>query len=182
ALDSCDFYICPRVYPDGEEWALSDQPRIIRSSTRPYPYDEEPLGGLEQQDVDGDGRMLMMRIRDDNGPWVAHPDDPRLLVRRDPTEVGGTYYRVLPEGSLIDYDGVTINLRGRKENLDLNRNFPSNWRQEGLQRGSGPYPTSEPEVRAIVHFIANHPNITGGVTFHTFSGAILRPYDDKPDD
>lgn len=181
-LDTRAFYICPRVNPDGAEWALADQPRIIRSSTRPYPYDEEPLGGLEQQDVDGDGRMLMMRIRDDNGPWVAHPDDPRLLVRRDPTEVGGTYYRVLPEGILIDYDGVTINLRGRKENLDLNRNFPSNWRQEGLQRGSGPYPTSEPEVRAIVHFIAHHPNITGGVTFHTFSGAILRPYDDKPDD
>jgi murein tripeptide amidase MpaA len=182
ALDTRAFYICPRVNPDGAEWALADKPRIIRSSTRPYPYDEEPLGGLEQQDLDGDGRMLMMRIRDDNGPWVAHPDDPRLLVRRDPTEVGGTYYRVLPEGTLVDYDGVTINLRPRKENLDLNRNFPSNWRQEGQQRGSGPYPTSEPEVRGVVHFIANHPNITGGNTFHTFSGVILRPYDDKPDD
>jgi len=40
-LDSRAFYICPRVNPDGAEWALGDKPRIIRSSTRPYPYDEE---------------------------------------------------------------------------------------------------------------------------------------------
>jgi murein tripeptide amidase MpaA len=35
ALDTRAFYICPRVNPDGAEWALADQPRIIRSSTRP---------------------------------------------------------------------------------------------------------------------------------------------------
>ncbi|HEX2620854.1 MAG TPA: M14 family metallopeptidase [Phototrophicaceae bacterium] len=182
ALDTRVFYICPRLNPDGAEWALADKPKFIRSSTRPYPYDEEPLGGLEQEDIDGDGRVLMMRIADDNGEWKAHPDDPRLLVRRDPTEIGGTYYRVIPEGKLVDYDGVTITPRPRKENLDINRNFPSNWRQEYQQYGSGPYPTSEPEVRAIVQFISSHPNVTGGVAFHTFSGVLLRPYDDKADD
>lgn len=182
ALDTRTFYICPRLNPDGAEWALADTPKYIRSSTRPYPYDETPLDGLDEKDVDGDGRILSMRLVDPNGAWKAHPDDPRILVRRDPTETGGTYYRVLPEGVLVDYDGVTINLRPIKENLDINRNFPSNWRQEYQQRGSGPYPTSEPEVRAIVQFITSHPNITGGVAFHTFSGVILRPYDDKADD
>ena len=38
-LDTRAFYICPRVNPDGAEWALGERPRIIRSSTRPYPYD-----------------------------------------------------------------------------------------------------------------------------------------------
>jgi murein tripeptide amidase MpaA len=38
ALDTRAFYIVPRVNPDGAEWALADKPRIIRSSTRPYPY------------------------------------------------------------------------------------------------------------------------------------------------
>jgi murein tripeptide amidase MpaA len=37
-------------------------------------------------------------------------------------------------------------------------------------------------VRSIVAFIASHPNITGGVTFHTFSGVILRPYGTQSDD
>ena len=40
------------------------------------------------------------------------------------------------------------------ENVDLNRNFPGGWRQEHEQGGAGPYPASEPEVRAMVDFIA----------------------------
>lgn len=182
-LETRTFYICPRVNPDGAEWALADNPRIIRSSTRPYPYNEEPLPkGWRQEDIDGDGRMLIMRIPDPNGPWKAHPDEPRLMVRRDPTEVDGTYYRVIPEGRIDDFDGLTFFPQRIKENLDLNRNFPSNWRQEADQRGAGPYPTSEPEVRAIVDFIVNHPNITGALTYHTWSGVLMRPYGTQSDD
>jgi murein tripeptide amidase MpaA len=181
ALDTRAFYICPRINPDGAEWALADKPKIVRSSTRPYPYDEEPLGGLTEEDVDGDGRMLQMRMLDPNGQWKPHPEDARLLIRRDPTEVGGTYYRVLPEGTIADYDGVRIWVKPDKEGLDLNRNFPANWRQEGEQRGAGPYPASEPEVRAIVEFVARHNNIHSGTSFHTFSGVLLRPFCDRAD-
>ncbi len=181
-LDTRAFYICPRINPDGAEWALADKPKIIRSSTRPYPYDEEPLEGLESEDVDGDGRMLQMRIPDANGQWKAHPDEPRLLVRRDPTETGGQYYRVIPEGFIQNFDGVTIKMKPRKQGLDMNRNFPGEWRQEHEQYGAGPYPTSEPEIHAIVSYITSHPNITGAITFHTFSGVLLRPYGTHPDD
>ena len=181
ALDSRAFYICPRVNPDGAEWALADKPKYIRSSTRPYPYDEEPIGGLVHEDIDGDGRMLTMRVPDPNGAWKICPEEPRLMVRRDPAEFGGTYYRLLPEGPIEDYDGVTITIQPKKERLDLNRNFPEHWRQEVEQRGAGPYPTSEPEARALVDFIAAHPNITCGVAFHTYSGVLLRPYDDRDD-
>jgi hypothetical protein len=33
-----------------------------------------------------------------------------------------------------------------------------------------------------VDFIVRHPNLTGVITFHTFSGVILRPYDDRADE
>jgi murein tripeptide amidase MpaA len=180
-LDTGAFYICPRMNPDGAELALADKPRFIRSSTRPYPYDEDPIGGLVVEDIDGDGRILYMRIPDPNGPWKVCPEEPRLLVRREPTETGGQYYRLLPEGPIEDYDGASIRVRPNKERLDLNRNFPINWRQEHEQQGAGPYPTSEPEVHTTVQFIASHPNITGGVAFHTFSGVLLRPYGDQED-
>jgi murein tripeptide amidase MpaA len=182
-LDTRAFYICPRVNPDGAEWALADKPKIIRSSTRPYPYDEDPIGGLVVEDIDGDGRMLMMRIPDPNGNWKKHPDEPRLMIRRDPDEVGGEYYRILPEGRFDEpFDPAILTIQPKKEGLDLNRNFPAHWRQEHEQEGAGPYPTSEPEVRAIVDFIVKHPNITSGVTFHTWSGVLLRPYSHQPDD
>ena len=182
-LDTRAFYIVPRINPDGAEWALADRPKIIRSSTRPYPYAEEPIEGLvANEDIDGDGRVLTMRLPDPNGNWKAHPNDPRLMVRRDPVETGAPYYRLLPEGLLKNFDGVTIQVRPPKEGLDLNRNFPAVWRQENDQPGAGPYPVSEPEARNLVDFIVRHPNLTGVVTFHTYAGVILRPYDDRADE
>jgi len=182
ALDTRSFYVLPRMNPDGAEWALADRPRWIRSSTRPYPHDEEDIEGLVVEDVDGDGRILQMRIPDPNGLWKTHPYDARLMILRDPIETGGAYYRILPEGRYEGYDGHTLRLKKRKEGLDLNRNFPASWRQEFDQQGSGPYPVSEPEVRAVVDFIVHHRNITGGTTFHTWSGVLLRPFEHQSDD
>ncbi len=181
ALDTRTFYVLPRVNPDGAELAMQTPPRWLRSSARPYPFDEEPIEGLRREDIDGNGKLLSMRIMDPNGAWKAHPDEPRLLIRRDATETGGTYYRQLPEGRLTNFDGVQIKLQKTKEGLDLNRNFPSEWRPEGEQGGAGEFPASEPEVRAMVEFIVKHPNICGAVTFHTLSGVLLRPYGTKPD-
>ena len=119
ALRSRAFYIVPRVNPDGAEWALADKPKFIRSSTRPYPYAEEPVGGLVTEDIDGDGRILTMRIPDPNGAWKVSAADPRLMVRREPEEAGAQYYRLLPEGHIENYDGVLIKLRPERENLSL---------------------------------------------------------------
>ncbi len=181
-LDGRAFYICPRLNPDGAEWALADVPRFIRSSTRPYPDPEEPVGGLHREDIDGDGRVLTMRIADPTGPWKVSEHDPRLMVRREPAETGGRYFRLLPEGVIEHYDGIMLHLKQCRERLDLNRNYPANWRQEHEQVGAGPFPASEPEVRAAVQFITDHPNVTGAVTFHTYSGVLLRPYSHRADD
>ena len=140
ALDTRAFYVVPRLNPDGAELALAERPRFIRSSTRPWPLVEE-LDGLYEEDLDGDGRILMMRVRDPNGSWRAHPEEPRLMVRRDPDEEGGEYFRMLWEGRIRNYDGVTIKIAPPLEGLDLNRNFPMEWAVEAEQRGAGPYPT-----------------------------------------
>jgi murein tripeptide amidase MpaA len=181
-LDTRAIYLCPRVNPDGAELALADRPRHIRSSTRRYPFDEEPVDGLTAEDIDGDGRILFMRIADPHGTWKKCADDPRLMVAREPGEFGGEYYRLMPEGLIRNYDGLTIKVNADLEGLDLNRNFPSGWRQEHEQVGAGEYPTSEPEVKAIVDFVVAHKNIGAAISYHTHSGVILRPMGTQSDD
>ncbi|MCB8969161.1 MAG: carboxypeptidase [Ardenticatenaceae bacterium] len=173
ALDTRVFYIVPRLNPDGAEWALADIPRYIRSSTRPYPRMDK-LDGLHQEDVDGDGRILQMRLKDPNGNWKVHPEDSRLMIPRAADEPpGGDFYRIIPEGSIQNYDGVTIAPAPPHQGLDLNRQFPIFW--EPNERGAGQYPGSEPEPQAAMRWIVDHSNITGSISYHTFSGVYLRP-------
>ncbi len=180
-LDRSVYYIVPRFNPDGAALAMADQPRFIRSGVRPYPWLERDEG-LHEQDIDGDGRILQMRQLDPNGDWKISSLDARLMEKREPHEQGGEYYRLLPEGLLENYDGYLVKLARQPEGLDFNRNFPYEWRSEGEQQGAGPYPGSEVEVKTIIDFISQHPNINLAITYHTFSRAILRSYSNKPDD
>ena len=180
-VDRMAFYILPRLNPDGVELALAKPPRYIRSGVRPYPFADED-DGVQPGDVDGDGRVLTMRVEDATGPWKASGKDPRAMIRRGPDEEGGTYYRLFPEGRVIEYDGWVIKLARPRQGLDFNRNFPAIWEGEGSQKGAGPYPLSEEETRAAARFITEHPNLSGAITYHTSGGIHLRPLSFKPDD
>lgn len=183
ALRTRTFYVVPRVNPDGAEWAMADRPRFRRSSTRPWPLtDGHRLPGLAEEDIDGDGRILQMRIEDPDGSWTPHPEEPRLLV---PVPLAGVdpaapRYTVLYEGSVADFDGFAIPASKPAEGLDLNRNFPAGW--STMVRGAGPYPLSEPEIDALVRAMAARPNICGANAFHTSGGVLLRPSSTMADD
>jgi murein tripeptide amidase MpaA len=182
ALDTRTFYVVPRMGPDGAELALAERPRWVRSSVRPWPRHDQQ-DGLDPSDLDGDGRILSMRIVDPNGTWKPSSADRRLMVPRLPTEEdGGPYYRLLTEGEIQGYDGVSIVAAPPLAGLDMNRNYPVAWGPPGEQKGAGPYPASEVEVRTVVQAIVDRPNICAFIQYHTYSGVQLRPYGDKPDD
>ena len=179
-LDQSAFYICPRVSPDGVEQYLTT-PYQARSSVRPYPFEDE-REGLHPEDVDGDGRILQMRVPDPKGAWKVSDQDPRLMRPREVGDEGGSYYQLYPEGLIQGWDGYTVKAAPPKHGLDLNRQFPADWGPEALQRGAGPFPLSEPETQALAQFFARHKNINGMQAYHTYSGVILRPYSGKPDE
>lgn len=179
-LETSTFYIVPRADPDGAAWAMAKKPKWVRSGVRRYPWPERD-DGLHAEDVDNNGLILQMRIEDPNGDWKISTLHPKLMEKRAPNEHGGTYYRLLPEGVIENYDGYITKIGRPTEGLDFNRNFPSSWRPEGEQYGAGPYPASEPEVAALVDFVSSHPNINCALTYHTYSGVILRPYGTKDD-
>ena len=182
ALRTRTFYVAPRVNPDGVESALSPSPRYRRSSMRPWPWtDRHRWPGLVTHDVNGDGRVLTMRIADEHGAWVEHPDEPRMMIPVDhelaPT--GATRWRLFTEGTIEDYDGFTVPLPRATEGLDMNRNFPAGWGT--AVTGSGDHPMSEPEIDSLVRAVVARPNICGYNAYHTSGGFLLRPSSTKPD-
>ncbi|MCU1393739.1 MAG: peptidase family protein [Ilumatobacteraceae bacterium] len=177
ALRTRTFYVVPRVNPDGVEGALADAPVYRRSSMRPWPYrDRHQWPGLLDHDIDGDGRVLSMRVVDPNGAWMPHADEPRVMVPVPADGVvadGVLRYRMFAEGTITDFDGFTVPTPRPPEGLDMNRNFPAGWGT--TVRGSGDHPLSEPEIDALVRAIVARPNICGYNAYHTSGGVILRP-------
>ncbi len=180
-LNEQTFYILPRLSPDGAERYLTT-PHNLRASTRPWP-EMEPDPGLQPDDINGDGHIVHMRVRDENGEWRVSDKDPRLMVPRAPDEAepDGDYYRIYKEGTFRDYDGFERKIAQPFHGLDMNRQYPYHWREDAEQRGAGPYPLSEPESRAHVDALLARKNVYSVHTYHTFCGALLRPYSNRPD-
>jgi murein tripeptide amidase MpaA len=173
-LEETTFYIVPRLNPDGAEIVMTE-PFYEHIGNGRFPLDDIQVGsGLHYADVNRDGIIVDMRIPDRNGEWKISKKDSRVMVQREPHEIGGEYYRVLPEGYIKDYDGVGISIP-RPRDGNLNRQYPFGWGPEGDEYGAGAYPTSEPEAEAIVRFHESHPNIAGALNFHTNGGLLLPP-------
>lgn len=180
-LQKITFYVVPRISADGAEHFLKTG-EYVRSTPLTFTDDDIPEN-FEQSDVNGDGHVLGMRIRDPKGHYKISKIDPRVMIPRSADDFVGSdeeFYTLIPEGKFKNYDGFTKRF-APKYRFDLNRQYPANFRTEGEQKGAGPYPMYLPEARAIVKAITDRPNIFGLQSFHTFSAIILRPYAGKDD-
>ncbi len=184
-IDTRVFYVVPKVNPDG-----SDQ-YLAKPGTPPDPaikkVDDDGDGLLDEdgpEDLNGDGIISTMRIRDENGPLRTSPRDPRLMVPRRIDEKGE--WRIIgPEGIDNDKDGRINEDPPGDSRTVTNRNYPAFWAPNWVQGGNRPggeYPLREPEAKAVVDFLIAHPNIASVQSYHTHSGALLRPYCNQSDD
>lgn len=181
-VDTTTFYLVPMSNPYMSHLYVSTPMSGIVSSINSRPRDDDGDGRADEdppEDVNGDGHILQMRVRDPRGGFRTHPRDPRLLVRTRPDEMGE--WAVYSEG--LDNDGDGAFNEDWIGGVDLNRNFPFDWQPEWIQEGSGPYPLSEPESRNLADFILAHPNIGMVVSGHSGpdDGLIYRPYGSRPD-
>jgi len=172
-VDDLVWYVVPRLDVDGAEAYLTGKP----AGEDPNPVDNDNDGLFDEdspEDIDGDGFVVQMRQKDPDGNMKISDKDPRILVRKAPDEIGGTYYKTYSEG--IDNDGDSkINEDSFRMRFLSNRNYPGNWRPQTIQGGGGNYPMEETITRAEVDFIANHPNIVLYLQHHCCGRVILRP-------
>jgi hypothetical protein len=168
------FYFVPSSNPDGRSYWFDEasDPNSLRGGIRPTDNDHD--GQYDEDgpdDLDGDGHITSMWVRDPLGRYTLDEADPRFFTRVESDDPPGGWSRLGQEGTDEDGDG-SINEDGRG-GYDPNRNFPSDWQPEYIQRGATDYPLSLPECRATAEFIMAHTNIAGVQSYHNSGGMVL---------
>ena len=178
-VDRNAHYILPVVNVDGRYHFFEDAHTPSSSRSIRIPKDDDNDGLFDEDapdDLDGDGSITQMRIKDPNGEYKADPDDPRILVRVEPGKKG-EYTLLGSEGIDNDNDGkLNEDAEGY---LDPNRNWGYNWMPNYVQSGAGNFPFSGVGIKAVSEYIGSHPNIIIGFSFHNSGGMWLRVPSEK---
>jgi hypothetical protein len=179
-VDTKALYVKPNNNPDGNTlYHLTAQ--TLRSTVRPYDSDGDGLLDEDAgEDLDGDGFIRQMRRYAGAGKGNAI---------KDPKDAQGRAMKRVPQGQgdfELFSEGIDNDLDGRYNEdgiggLDLHRNYPENWRpmreatgRGYAQGGSGEFPLSEPETRAVFLFLMTHPNVGLAQSLDTAVPMILR--------
>lgn len=168
------FYLCPMLSPDSRDAHFYEPNTTHSPRSGQRPVDDDRDGMFDEDgpdDLDGDGSIVQMRVRDPRGRFKPHPDYPDLLIEADVDEAGE--YALLGEEG-VDNDGDGLVNEDGDGYYDPNRNWGWKWQPEYVQRGAHRYPFSIAENRVVADFIAAHRNIAGAQSYHNAGGMILR--------
>ena len=171
-LEQKTFYIAPSINPDGRA-IFTETPGTLRSGILPLDNDRDGTADEDEpEDLNGDGFITQMRIRNPNGRYIADPLYPNRLILAPPGVQG--------EFDLLGFEGIDNDGDGRvnedgEGGYDPNRDWGFNWQPNFIQGGALKYPFSLPESRAVRDFLVNHPNIAAAQSFHNTGGMILVP-------
>jgi hypothetical protein len=173
-VDRSVVYCIPTVNVDGRYHWFADPNNASSGRGLRIPKDDDRDGLVDEdpaEDLDGDGYITQMRIRDTLGDYKTDPKDSRLMVRVEKGERGE--FRLLgTEGIDNDNDGK-VN-EDEPGYVDPNRNFPYNWLPSYVQGGAGSYPLEGKGVKAVADYLFARKNILVAWAFHNSGGMILR--------
>ena len=154
--DGPTIYVVPRLNPDGAERVVKGPASPFRTNLRAMDRDRDGRSNEDgPEDLDGDGVTTSMRVADDEATLVVDEKDARLSRRADPAKGERAAFSERSEG--IDNDGDGRINEDPPGGVNLNRNWPYRWTEFDLEAGYSP--ASEPEVRALIEFVFDHPEI-----------------------
>lgn len=152
-LNKRTFYIIPRLNPDGAELFFATPQREYSGNLKPRDDDYDWL--LDEdgpEDLNGDGKITMMRVKDKEGEWIIDKKDARLMKKKAANSALDSLYKLYPEG--IDNDGDELYNEDGPGGFNINRNFPHNYGYK--PKGVGVYPASENETQALIDFLSRY--------------------------
>lgn len=172
SLDNHVFYIIPRLNPDGAETMFAKVKTGRKTNSTAFDSDND--GRLDEdgpEDLNNDGQITVMRVKDVHGLYCIDPDEPMLMKKADPVKGQRGEYSIYFEGIDNDKDGF-IN-EDPAGGTDLNRNFMHAYPY--FKENAGKYMVSENESRAILDWMLTHKNVAIVMTFGESDNLIVPP-------
>lgn len=155
-LDTTTVFVVPRANPDAAEARFATPRFEQRASGTGVDDDRDGRAGEDPPaDLDGDGVIAWLRVKDADGEWREDATDPRALVKADRVKGEAGVYVLWPEGRDLDRDERVA--EDAPVDARVDRNFPGGW--EAHTKDAGLFPTDEPEARALCDFVLAHPEL-----------------------
>ncbi len=155
-LEKRTVFVAPLLNPDAAR-AYFETPRWERTLNG-IPLDEDLDMRVDEDgpdDLNQDGLITSMRVKDPEGEWIIDPADPRLMRKADPQKGESGVYKLYVEG--LDNDGDEAYNEDPPGGVDIQRNFPHDF--ESNEAEAGRWPVSQNETLALARFFTAHRNI-----------------------
>ncbi len=149
-------YVAPLLNPDAAKSYFSDV-RFERQAND-KPTDDDTDGLVDEDgpdDLNKDGQITQMRVKDPEGTWLTHPNQTRLMKTADPNKGETGVYKIYTEG--LDNDGDGEYNEDPIGGIAINRNFPHDF-EYGI-KSAGLWPVNAQESIALLDFLVKRDNI-----------------------
>ena len=166
------WYIVPALNPDAlaayfakAKW---ENPRNLKKVNDDQ---DEATDEDSPDDLNNDGFITKMRVKDPMGIWVIDQTDKRLMRKADTDKGEKGTYTLYQEG--IDNDGDGEYDEDPVGGVNTGINFPHLFKP--FQPASGGWPGNTPEVYAVMKFIFAHPEIAATFVFGNTNFCLVPP-------
>ncbi len=161
-LNKTTFYIFPNMSPDAMEQYFATTRYERQGNATDTDDDRDGKTNEDKyEDLDGNGKITMMRIISATGEYKLHPEDARVLVKADASKGEKGIYMIYSEGRDNDKDGQFN--EDDEGGVWFNKNFT--YRHPDFTVGAGEFPVSENENRLLLDNLFELFNIYTVVSF-----------------
>lgn len=147
---------------------------LLRDSRNRRPYNDDMDDRVDEDgadDLDGNGIITMMRVKDPEGEWLPLESEPRLMKKADPAKGERGIFKLYSEG--LDNDGDGRYNEDGPGGVDIGVNFPHLFRF--FSKNGGKWAGSESESLGLIRFVFQHPEIAMAVTFGASNFCLVPP-------
>jgi hypothetical protein len=154
------WYVLPCPNPDAASKYFGKP--LLEDARNAKPHNDDMDDAADEDgpdDLDGNGIITMMRVKDPAGEWLPVPGEPRLMKKADWSKGEKGVYKLYTEG--LDNDGDGEYNEDGPGGADIGVQFPHLFK--AFTPESGDWTGSEAESFAVMKFLNDHKEV--GLTF-----------------